>query len=128
MTQRNRRQNQLSLGAPRLLLETDFFDNAAADFFGGLAAELLATSLGESDAKAPTFPGPFATVTLNVGNGTAAARCQLIDTDGQPVTLVRGDNVDTTFGDAGKGPWRAQDGGFFFVQQIKCDPTFASVN
>ncbi|KAK8029642.1 hypothetical protein PG993_010933 [Apiospora rasikravindrae] len=115
-------------GPLRVTLETDFFDSAAADFFGGLAAELLATSLGEADAKAPTFPGPFATVTLDVGDGTPEARCQLIDTDGQVVTLVRGANVDVSFGDGGNGPWRAQDGGTFSIKQIKCDPEFKSAN
>lgn len=115
-------------GPLRVLLETNFFDNAIADFFGGVAAELLATSLGEADAKTPFFTGPYATVTLDVGSGTAAARCQVIDENGEVITLVRGANIDTTFGDGGNGPWRAQDGGYFRVQQIKCDPSFQSVN
>ncbi|KAK8130343.1 hypothetical protein PG999_002723 [Apiospora kogelbergensis] len=115
-------------GPLKVTLETDFFNNAAADFFGGVAAELLATNLGEADAKAPAFPGPYATFTLDTGSGNPAARCQLTDADGQPVTLIRGANVDTTFGDGGNGPWRMQNGGTFTVGEIKCDPAFVSAN
>ncbi|KAK7926888.1 hypothetical protein PG985_003886 [Apiospora marii] len=115
-------------GPLRVSLDTEFFDNLLADFFGGVAAELLATDLGELDTKFPGFQGPYKAVTLNTNNGTATARCQLIDTRGQIVTLVRGPNVDTTFGDGGNGPWRAQNGGAFFVREIKCDPTFRSAN
>lgn len=115
-------------GPLRVSLDTEFFDNAFADFFGGLAAELLATDMGEADTKFPGFQGPYKAVTLDTRNGTAAARCQLIDTRGQVVTLVRGPNVDTTFGDGGNGPWREQNGGAFTVKEIKCDPTFKSAN
>ncbi|KAK6864325.1 hypothetical protein PG990_006240 [Apiospora arundinis] len=115
-------------GPLRVILETDFFDSAAADFFSGLAADFLATSLGELDAKAPAFQGPYGSVTLDVGSGSAAARCQVIDTNGEAVTLVRGANVDVSFGDGGNGPWRAQNGQPFRVQQIKCDPEFKSAN
>ncbi|KAK7987227.1 hypothetical protein PG988_002215 [Apiospora saccharicola] len=133
-TKKQSRQDQRTPLEPRadgplkVTLETDIFQNAAADFFGGLAAELLATNLGETDAKAPAFPGPFATVTLDVSTGSAAARCQLIDVNDQVVTLVRGANIDVSFGDGGNGPWRAQNGGTFSVKQIKCDPSFKSVN
>lgn len=87
------------------------------------------TGIGEKDAKAPVGSrGPYSQVTLNVGAGRKAARCQLIDPQNKVVTLVRGANVDVTFGDGGKGPWKAQNGKNFHVKEIKCDPSFKSRN
>ncbi|KAK8046967.1 hypothetical protein PG996_015031 [Apiospora saccharicola] len=87
------------------------------------------TGIGEKDAKAPVGSrGPYNQVTLNVGSGRKEARCQLIDTQNKVITLVRGANVDVTFGDAGKGPWKAQNGKTFNVKEIKCDPSFKSRN
>lgn len=87
------------------------------------------TGIGEKDAKAPVGSrGPYNQVTLNVGSGRKEARCQLIDTQNKVITLVRGANVDVTFGDAGKGPWKAQNGKNFNVKEIKCDPSFKSRN
>ncbi|KAK8017781.1 hypothetical protein PG993_014107 [Apiospora rasikravindrae] len=87
------------------------------------------TGIGERDVKAPVgSKGPYNQVTLNVWSGRKEARCQLIDTQNKVITLVRGANVDTTFGDGGKGPWKAQNGKNFNVKQIKCDPSFKSRN
>ncbi|KAK8038337.1 hypothetical protein PG994_015104 [Apiospora phragmitis] len=87
------------------------------------------TGLGEKDAKAPVgSKGPYNQVTLNVGSGKKEARCQLIDAQNKVITLVRGANVDVTFGDGGKGPWKAENGKNFNVKQIKCDPSFKSRN
>ncbi|KAK8004256.1 hypothetical protein PG990_002068 [Apiospora arundinis] len=87
------------------------------------------TRLGEKDAKAPTgSKGPYNTVTLKVGSGNKNARCQLTDANNKIVTLVRGKNVDVTFGDGGKGAWKFQDGKARNIKQIKCDPSFKSRN
>ncbi|KAK7934880.1 hypothetical protein PG985_000375 [Apiospora marii] len=87
------------------------------------------TGIGEKDHKAPVgSKGPYNQVTLNVGAGRKEARCQLIDTQNKVITLVRGANVDVTFGDAGKGPWKTQNGKNFNVKEIKCDPSFKSRN
>ncbi|KAK8128667.1 hypothetical protein PG984_009775 [Apiospora sp. TS-2023a] len=115
-------------GPLKVSLDTDFFDGSFNDFFAGLAAQLLETNLGEADTKTPRFAGPYRAVTLDTRNGTAAARCQLIDNNNMVVTLVRGANVDVSFGDGGNGPWRAQNGRAFTVKQIKCDPNFKSAN
>lgn len=48
-------------------------------------------------------------------------RCQIQDKDGNPITVKRGTNVDTTFSDAGKGAWSFERG---MVGKIVCDPTF----
>jgi hypothetical protein len=50
-------------------------------------------------------------------------RCQLKDDKGKPITVVRGANIDTTFGDGQGGPWNIQ-AGEVKVSAIICDPKF----
>lgn len=73
--------------------------------------------------------GPFESVELNLAAnfGNKALRCQVLASNNQPIVLVRGANVDTTFGDAGKGPWTFKAGATK-VNQIKCDPAFKAAN
>ncbi|KAK8100105.1 hypothetical protein PG999_010479 [Apiospora kogelbergensis] len=87
------------------------------------------TQLKHKDAKAPTGSrGPYNSVQLKVVSGKKEARCQLIGQNGKAITLVRGKNIDTTFGDGGKGAWAFKDPKTSNVKQIKCDPSFKSRN
>ena len=69
--------------------------------------------------------GPYATVELGVPADVKQQdlRCQILDDKNAPITLFRGQNVDTTFADGGSGPWTFQDG-HSLVSAITCDPAF----
>ncbi|KAF1954900.1 hypothetical protein CC80DRAFT_493622 [Byssothecium circinans] len=51
-------------------------------------------------------------------------RCQILDKAGKPITAKRGENVDTTFSDAGKGAWTFKVPAKSAVSKIICDPAF----
>lgn len=57
-----------------------------------------------------------------------ALRCMVLDRAGNPITVQRGANVDTTFGDGGKGAWRfINKSGKQVVAEVSkviCDPSF----
>lgn len=76
----------------------------------------------------PTSPGPFTTVTLNVGKAAPnqAARCKILNDAGSAIVLQRGANTDITFADGGKGPWTFRDGPQK-VSDVICDPTFRKI-
>ncbi|ORY11131.1 hypothetical protein BCR34DRAFT_565731 [Clohesyomyces aquaticus] len=81
---------------------------------------------GMRQAKPPVgSSGPFATVELRLGPNVkkAGLRCQVLDNNNVPITVVRGANVDITFADGDKGLWTFQNGATE-VSQIICDPAF----
>jgi CTP:molybdopterin cytidylyltransferase MocA len=55
-------------------------------------------------------------------------RCQILDKDGKPITIKRGQNIDTTFADGDAGKWTLIDDAgaplVAFVSAIICDPSF----
>ncbi|PVI00062.1 hypothetical protein DM02DRAFT_655832 [Periconia macrospinosa] len=52
-------------------------------------------------------------------------RCQVLDRQGKAITVQRGQNVDTTFADGGKGAWTFKLPVKSAVGKIVCDPAFA---
>lgn len=68
--------------------------------------------------------GPFQTVELRVGELVEDQdyRCQVLDEAGNPIVVLRGENRDVTFSDAGKGAWTFETTSE--VSKIVCDPTF----
>lgn len=70
--------------------------------------------------------GPFKTVEIDVGpNSDPSLRCKISDKKGEAIVALRGGRRETTFNDAGKGPWtferpQAQ------VDRIICDPGFVA--
>lgn len=80
----------------------------------------------ERQQKTPFISfGPYESVELNLDAKLAnkALRCQALDSNNRPITVVRGAAVDVTFGDGGKGPWTFKAGATS-VKQIICDPAF----
>lgn len=84
---------------------------------------------GFRDTKAPVgSSGPFSTIELKVGKDVVnrdAYRCAIYDKDNKPIVATRGENVDVTFSDAGKGEWTFKKPSF--VSSIICDPTFKKI-
>jgi hypothetical protein len=95
---------------------------------GNLATQTVFEEAGlEFEQKAPVgSSGPFNTVNLDIGADVEiqALRCQIIDTHGNTIQLVRGDNEDETFGDGGNGAWDFLMPASSEVGNIICDPTF----
>lgn len=91
------------------------------------AIELGTQTVFTSGVRAESSPvgskGPYQTVELRLGELVDASyRCKVLDNKGRAITLTRGANVDTTFGDGGNGPWtfdKTRE-----VSKIVCDPTF----
>ncbi|EME82791.1 uncharacterized protein MYCFIDRAFT_80396 [Pseudocercospora fijiensis CIRAD86] len=96
---------------------------------GNLATQ-TAFEEGSRQAKKPVgSSGPYNTVELSVGADVEqqTLRCQILDRSSNPITVLRGENVDITFSDAGKGLWTFQDGNTE-VSQIICDPDFVAAS
>jgi hypothetical protein len=95
---------------------------------GNLATQTVFEQAGlELEQKAPVgSSGPFNTVNLDVGVDVEnqALRCQIIDTHGNIIQLLRGDNEDETFGDGGNGAWDFLEPASSEVANIICDPNF----
>lgn len=69
--------------------------------------------------------GPFDTVEISVGSQVdPALRCALENRHGRPIVAKRGENVDTTFSDADKGPWSFRRS--HRVSNVICDPEFVA--
>jgi len=104
-------------------------DNSISVILQNQAIELgSGTSFVEGDRqeKSPTgSSGPFKTVELSLGPDVEQQdlRCQILDCNNEPIVVVRGENVDTTFADGNGGPWTLQDGAQI-VDTIVCDPDF----
>jgi hypothetical protein len=71
----------------------------------------------------------YDTVELEVGSQVSnqAVRCQIKDTAGTPLFVLRGTNRDDTFSDADKGAWKIENGATD-IGSIKCDPSFVANN
>jgi hypothetical protein len=54
-------------------------------------------------------------------------RCSISDVNGNRIITTRGDSVDFTFGDGGKGPWALKNGPFSYPT-ITCSPAFEKFN
>jgi hypothetical protein len=85
------------------------------------------------DGKAETKPpvgssGPYTVVNIIVGKNAQKKdiRCKLLDNAGKEIKANRGENLDTTFSDAGKGEWKFQQE--TEVAKIVCDPAFKANN
>jgi hypothetical protein len=80
---------------------------------------------GVRQTKAPVgSTGPYQTVELIVGADVAnqGHRCQILDENNQPITVIRGGNTQLTFADGDAGLWTLAEESI--VSQIICDPTF----
>jgi hypothetical protein len=95
---------------------------------GNLATQTAFDNAGlELEEKAPVgSAGPFNTVNLDIGADVEKQdlRCQLVDTHGDVIELVRDGNEDFTFGDGGNGAWNFLDPESSEVDNIICDPAF----
>lgn len=71
--------------------------------------------------------GPFETVEIDVGQvvENQDLRCKVLNNMYHAIVAVRGENTDTTFSDAGKGPWTFRDGAQE-VSAIICNPRFVA--
>ncbi|KAL8798301.1 MAG: hypothetical protein Q9182_006774 [Xanthomendoza sp. 2 TL-2023] len=76
-------------------------------------------------AQNPSNTGPFNFVELRVGAAirNPKSRCQILDHAGKPIVVKRGNNIDITFGDGGKGKWTFRDQPSK-VSKVICDPAF----
>jgi hypothetical protein len=99
---------------------------------GNLATQTAFDEAGlEREIQEPVgSSGPFNSVELNVGADVQKQdlRCQILDNNGQPITLQRGQNIDTTFADGNGGPWTFLEPAFTEVSQIICDPAFVKAS
>jgi hypothetical protein len=95
---------------------------------GNLATQTTFENAGlELEEKSPAgSSGPFNTVNLDVGADVQDQdlRCQIVDTHGNVIELVRGENEDVTFGDGGNGAWNFLEPASSEVGSIICDPAF----
>ncbi|KAF2875112.1 hypothetical protein BDV95DRAFT_308729 [Massariosphaeria phaeospora] len=87
------------------------------------AFEAAGLSREEVDTRSK---GPFDRVELRVGADVQKQdlRCQILDAEGKPVTVQRGENVFTTFADGAGGPWTFLEPMQSEVLKIVCDPAF----
>ncbi|KAF7195890.1 hypothetical protein HII31_02770 [Pseudocercospora fuligena] len=96
---------------------------------GNLATQ-TAFEEGYRQAKKPVgSSGPYNTVEVTLGADVKqqTLRCQVLDNYSKPITATRGENIDITFSDAGKGKWTFQNG-LTEVSQIICDPAFVAAS
>ncbi|RVX72450.1 hypothetical protein B0A52_03638 [Exophiala mesophila] len=82
---------------------------------------------GVRDIQRSPLQGPFQTFELSVGPEVLDQdlRCQALGLAGQPLVAIRGDNVDTTFSDAGNGAWTFAE--VSEVSTVICDPAFEAM-
>lgn len=85
-------------------------------------------------AKRTTLPvssalGPFLQVQIEVDPAAPnqGLRCQVLDPNGAPLVGTRGENIDTTFSDADKGPWTFTNPAGISASAIVCDPAFVGL-
>lgn len=99
-----------------VILRSAAQDLATQTTFGGVKRE----------EKGPTGSnGPYDSVELNLNPKLVnkALRCQILDSHNRPIVVTRGANVDVTFADGDKGPWKIQKGATK-VAKVICDPAF----
>ncbi|OAP55388.1 hypothetical protein AYL99_10361 [Fonsecaea erecta] len=80
------------------------------------------------DMATPAISGPFNSIEIRLGEDVQnqELRCQALDNYGNPIVGTRGANIDTTFSDAGKGPWTFRQASY--VSEVVCDPTFVKID
>lgn len=93
----------------------------------GITSQTLFQNLVKKTVLSPSAStGPFKTVEIDNGpNASPSLRCKIFDRQGVAIVAIRGGRRETTFNDAGKGPWtferpQAQ------VDRIVCDPGFVA--
>jgi hypothetical protein len=95
---------------------------------GDLATQTAFGDAGlQREVQNPTgSSGPYNSVALSLGADVQNQdlRCQVLDKNGKPITVKRGESVDTTFSDAKKGPWSFLNPASSEVDKIVCDPAF----
>lgn len=88
----------------------------------GVSFSLTAGGRDEENVRAMN---EFSTVTLtSPASQKDSLRCQILDKAGKAITVKRGENVDTTFADGGKGAWTFKTPARAQIGKIICDPTF----
>jgi len=93
---------------------------------GNLARQTAFNQAGlvkESKAS-PDSSSPFNEVSLRLGADVTnqELRCQILDASNKPITLKRGQNIDTTFAKGDK--WTFESPKASQVSKIVCDPKF----
>ena len=86
-------------------------------------------NVGKRQTRRPIgSSGPFQVLELHVGAlvRNQDLRCQLVDDNGEPIVVLRGENRDVTFSDKDGGPWDFENEGE--VSNIICDPAFVASN
>lgn len=98
-----------------------------------LATDDLATQTvfeafeGRAESAPTGSAGPYDSVEISVGKLlNPELRCKVIDARGRKIIATRGENVDTSFSDAGKGPWSFEQDRLRKVSKIVCDETFVA--
>jgi len=124
----------VSLLASTGALAAPFFstrDNSIKVVLGNLAgtyADLeISFTEGMAQTVTPSFSGPFSTVALQLGKDVVQQdlRCKVVDDAGNDIVVVRGNNTDVTFSDAGKGAWTLPESAM--VGNVICDPEFKKI-
>lgn len=95
---------------------------------GGTSANLeLTFTEGIVDTQMPALDGPFSTVALQLGKDVVQQdlRCKVVDHAGNDIVVLRGNNTDVTFSDAGKGAWTFPEPAM--VGNVICDPSFEKI-
>jgi len=95
---------------------------------GETGAQVADLSSTYNSAGTPATSGPFTTIQISLGTDVVNKdlRCEALDNYGNTLVAVRGANTDTTFSDAGKGPWTFREASY--VSQVVCDPTFVKID
>ncbi|USW57826.1 hypothetical protein Slin15195_G111450 [Septoria linicola] len=99
---------------------------------GNLARQIEFDEAGlvRESKHSPDSVSVFNSVSLTVGEDVEnqGLRCQILDAQHDPITLKRGENVDTTFADGGNGAWSFLEPGESQVSQIVCNPAFVKAS
>jgi len=115
------------LAAPHSRRTVDNEIRVALSDLGETGAQMTFTE-GVQDTEMPAISGPFASVELRLGKDVQQQdlRCKALDDAGNPIVLLRGENIDITFGDGGKGAWTFRTPSM--VSEVICDPTFVKIS
>ncbi|KAJ4292015.1 hypothetical protein N0V90_009914 [Kalmusia sp. IMI 367209] len=88
----------------------------------GVAFELAADKRDVEEIKPSTA---FSAIEIQAPEGVKdKLRCEIRDKYNNVITAKRGENIDTTFSDAGKGAWTFKNPERTQVGVITCDPAF----
>ncbi|KIW62392.1 hypothetical protein PV04_10572 [Phialophora macrospora] len=95
---------------------------------GETGAQVSGLSSTSRAMGTPSQSGPFTSIQISLGADVQNKdlRCQALDNYGNAIVGVRTPNVDTTFSDAGKGPWTFRQPAY--VSEVVCDPTFVKID